>query len=49
MLAAAAVGLEVVVPEAEAAAFKKRLTDAGGLVCASEAPGKAFRTMGVDG
>ncbi|KAG2444217.1 hypothetical protein HYH02_009155 [Chlamydomonas schloesseri] len=45
----AAVGLELVVPEAEADAFKKQLTDVGGLVSASEAPGKTFRTMGVDG
>lgn len=47
--AAAAVGLELVVPEAEAESFKKRLAEAGGLVSASEGPGKAFRTMGVDG
>eukprot|EP00198_Chlamydomonas_reinhardtii_P003849 XP_001693185.1 predicted protein [Chlamydomonas reinhardtii] len=45
----AAVGLELVVPEAEAESFKKRLAEAGGLVSASEGPGKAFRTMGVDG
>ncbi|KAG2436926.1 hypothetical protein HXX76_006445 [Chlamydomonas incerta] len=45
----AVVGLELVVPEAEAESFKKRLAEAGGLVSASEAPGKTFRTMGVDG